>query len=263
MKAQIDTFFRYRYLLANLIGRDLKVKYRRSALGYVWSILNPLLMMLVITTFISHLLRHGVENFPIYYLTGSVIFTFFTEATTTAMTSVYGSAALIKKVYIPKYLFPLEKVLFSFVNMLFSLIACVIMFIIMQAPVYWTVLLSPIPMIYVLIFAIGCGLILSSLSIFFRDIVHLYGVFTTALMYMTPIIYSAADLGDTGLAGIAVKFIYLNPLTHYVGMFRDYAMYGVLSSPVEHLICLAWAVGALLLGLFIFKRKQEKFILYI
>lgn len=263
MKAQVRTFFRYRYLLCNLIGRDLKVKYRRSVLGYVWSILNPLLMMLVITTFISHLLKVGVPNFPIYYLTGSVIFNFFSEATSSAMTSVYSSAALIKKVYIPKYLFPLEKVLFSFVNMLFSLIACVIMFVVLQAPIYWTVLLFPIPMIYILIFSTGCGLILSSLSVFFRDIVHLYGVFTTALMYMTPIIYSVDGLGQGGLASIATKFISLNPLTHYVGMFRDYVMYGVLSSPTEHLICLAWALGALVLGLIVFKRKQDKFILYI
>lgn len=265
MKNQLATFMRYRYLLSNLISRDLKVKYRRSFLGYVWSILNPLLMMLVITTFISGLLRVGVEDFPLYYLTGSVIFNFFVESTTMAMTSVYSSASLIKKVYIPKYIFPLEKVLFSFINFLFSLIACVIVFVIYKAPVHWTLLLAPIPVLYVLVFSIGCGLLLSAISVFFRDVVHLYGVFTTALMYMTPIIYNVESLVTSGspLAQFAGNIIHINPLTHFVGCFRQLVLYGTLPSLNENLICIAWAVCMLIFGLWTFKRKQDKFILYI
>ena len=176
MKGYIETFNKYRYLLGNLISRDLKVKYRRSSLGFLWSILNPLLMMLVVTTVFQYVMKFDtsqISDFTIFYLTGSLIYNFVSEATSTALTSVVASSALIKKVYIPKYLFPLEKTLFSFVNMLLSLIALVIMLIVRRTPITWTVLLFPIPLLYTLIFCIGFGLILATLNVFFRDIAHL------------------------------------------------------------------------------------------
>ena len=169
MKKQIQTFMRYRFLLEDLISRDLKVKYRRSVLGLIWSILNPLLMMLVVTTVFSTILRIQIENFPLYYLTGSLIFNFISEATSAALISIISSAQLIKKVYVPKYIFPLEKTLFSFVNMLFSLIAIVIIMVITpNTPWHWTLVLFPVPLIYALVFAIGLGLILASVNVFFR-----------------------------------------------------------------------------------------------
>ena len=171
MKKQIQTFMRYRFLLEDLISRDLKVKYRRSVLGLIWSILNPLLMMLVVTTVFSTILRIQIENFPLYYLTGSLIFNFISEATSAALISIISSAQLIKKVYVPKYIFPLEKTLFSFVNMLFSLIAIVIIMVITpNTPWHWTLVLFPVPLIYALVFAIGLGLILASVNVFFRDV---------------------------------------------------------------------------------------------
>ena len=127
MKAYLATFLKYKYLLHNLISRDLKVKYRRSTLGLLWSVLNPLLMSIVISIVFQNFFRFDVPNFAIYYLTGSLIFNFMNEATSSAMVSIVGNAPLIKKVYIPKYIFPLEKVMFAFVNMLFSMIALVIM----------------------------------------------------------------------------------------------------------------------------------------
>ena len=132
MKQYFKNFFKYRYLVGDLISRDLKVKYRRSVLGFAWSILNPLLMMLVITAVFQNLFKSSVDNFPIYYLTGYLLFSFMTESTTLAMTSVIGSSGLIKKVYIPKYIFPVEKCLFSFVNMLLSFIAVVIVMLILN-----------------------------------------------------------------------------------------------------------------------------------
>lgn len=258
-KDRFQVFLKYRFLLFDLISRDIKVKYRRSVLGILWSVLNPLLMMLVISAVFSKLLRFDIPFFPIYYLTGSVIFNFYSESTSMAMQSIISSAALMKKVYIPKYIFPLEKCLFAFVNLLFSLIAVIIMLFILGKPISWTILLFPVPLIYTLIFSIGIGLILSSLSVFFRDIIHLYSVFTIALMYLTPVIYKAEMITSDFIKTI----LYLNPLTYYVTYFRNLVYDGILPTLNDNLICLGAGLVALLIGMLFFKAKQDKFILYI
>lgn len=261
MKGHILTFKKYRYLLENLISRDLKVKYRRSVLGFLWSILNPLLMMLVITTVFQHVMRFDtsqISDFTIFYLTGSLIFNFVSESTTTAMTAIVSASSLIKKVYIPKYIFPLEKTLFSFVNLLFSLIALVIMMIIRRTPISWTIVLFPIPLIYVLIFCIGLGMILSTLNVFFRDTVYLYTVWVTAWMYLTPVIYSVTMLPEW-----MRPIMKINPLYHYITYFRNVVMDGIVPDLKANLICIGSALIVLLLGIIIFKKKQDKFILFI
>jgi len=251
-------FKKYKYLLTNLIERDLKVKYRRSVLGLMWSVLNPLLMMLVITAVFMNIFKFDIKNFPVYYLTGALIFNFVSEATSTSMNSVIGAAPLIKKVYIPKYIFPLEKCLFAFVNMLFSLIAVAIVFLILRTQIHWTILLFPIPMIYTFVFSLGLSLILSSINVFFRDVGHLYAVWVTAWMYFTPIIYPASILPAT-----MQTVLKLNPLYYYVEYFRDVMIYGNVPNLTDNLICIGFSVITLILGLVIFKKKQDKFILYI
>lgn len=258
MKAYFEAFYRYRYLLKTLVQRDLKVKYRRSFLGYLWSILNPLLMMIVLTTVFSTLFRSNIEYFPVYYLTGSLIFNFYSEATTGALGSVLGASSLIKKVYIPKYIFPVEKCLFSFVNMLFSLVAVVIIIVVTRMPVTWTILLFPIPMIYTLIFSLGMGLILASLNVFLRDLGHLYGVLIMAWMYLTPIIYPV-DILSEGMQ----RFMTFNPMYYYVTYFRNLVMYGVIPDLATNLICIIIGLVSVIIGLIVFKKAQDKFILYI
>lgn len=258
MRARIRTFGRYKYLLRNLIVKDVKLKYRRSILGILWSVLNPLLMMLVISAVFSSIFKVSVENFPIYYLTGSTLFNMLAETTNSSMTSILDSSSLIKKVYIPKYIFPLEKCMFGFINFLFSMIAVAIMYVIFGYPVHWTVLLFPIPVLYTLIFSIGLGMILSAMSVFFRDIVHLYSVLLTAWNYFTPIVYPYDILNDK------IKSIMrLNPMFHYVKYFRDVLMYNTVPGLTTNLICAAIAFGTLFIGLLFFKGKQDKFILYI
>lgn len=258
MNKYLVNFYHYVHLLQNLIVRDLKVKYRRSVLGFLWSILNPLLMMLVITAVFQNIFRMNIDNFPIYYLTGSLIFNFMSEATSLAMTSVLSSAPLIKKVYIPKYIFPLEKCLFAFVNMLFSSVAVIIMFFVLHYKITWTALLFFVPMIFTLIFSIGLGLILSAADVFFRDIGHLYSVWITAWMYLTPVIYPMETL-TAGMKNI-MKF---NPMFYYVDYFRQVVMYNNIPGLNFNLICFAFSFAFLFLGLLIFKLKQDKFILYI
>lgn len=253
-----EGFRKYKYLLGNLISRDLKVKYRRSFLGFMWSILNPLLMALVINAVFSRIFKFQIEYFIVYYLSGSLIFNFMNEATSGSLTSVINAASLIKKVYIPKYIFPLEKCLFAFVNMLFSSVALIIVILIVRMPVHLTAFLCFYPMICTLVFSLGMSLILSSVNVFFRDVGHLYSVWTVAWMYLTPVIYPAEALPEKFL-----PIMQLNPMYHYVTYFRDVVMYGNIPSLNTHLICALFSLCFLAIGLAIFKKQQDRFILYI
>ena len=248
----------YRYLLYDLVSRDIKTKYRRSVLGILWSVLNPLLMMLVLTAIFSNIFKFQIEDFPIYYLTGYILFNFVSESTNFAMTSIIYSAGLIKKVYIPKILFPLEKCLFSLLNLCFSLIAAVIVFVILGVEPHWTILMFPLPLIYLFVFNLGVSLILATMNTFFRDVGYLYGVFITVWMYLTPIIYPI-----TILPGWMQSIVRINPLTHFVEYFRNVTIYGTLPTRGENLICLAYSLTFLVIGLLVFQKKQNKFIFYI
>lgn len=261
VKAYIETFHKYKYLLQNLITRDFKVKYRRSVLGIFWSLLNPILMMLILSAVFSGLMgdRFDIVHYPLHIMTGQTLFLFFNEATSAANYSIVDSSSLIKKVYIPKYLFPIEKVLFSFVNLLFSLAALVIMLLIYRVRFTWSMLLFPVPLFALLLFAMGMGLVLSALCVFFRDLKHLYSVIVTAWMYLTPIIYPIQAVENSWVGGI----VRLNPLTSYVEYFRHVVLYGGLPTTSMNLVCFGWGVGALVLGAGLFYKTQDRFILHI
>lgn len=258
LKAYFEKFYKYRHLLKELVSRDIKIKYRRSVLGIAWSVLNPLLMMLVITAVFSTIFKFQIEYFPVYYLTGSLIFNFVTEATNTSMMSIIDNAALIKKVYVPKYIFPLEKVVFSFVNALYSMIAMFIIMLILRVPISWTIFMIPIPLVYAFVFAIGLSLVLATINVFFRDVGHLYSVWITAWMYLTPIVYPEDILPD-----VVKQIIHLNPMYYYVDYFRQVVLYGTVPSLQDNLLCLGIGTLFVILGVFVFKRNQDKFILYI
>lgn len=249
---------KYRYLLSELISRDLKVKYRRSVLGYLWSVLNPLLMMIVLTIVFSTMFRFDIPNYPVYILSGQLIFNFFSESTNMAMTSILGGASLIKKVYLPKYIFPLSRTLSSFVTMLFSLVALVIVMLVTGASFHVTIVLFPLVLIYLLVFCVGVGLMLSVAVVYFRDTQYLYSVFLTALNYLTPIFYPASML-----PGWLKPLMIFNPLYDYVGMFRNIMIYGQWPTFGEHAICIAFASCFLLIGIEFFKKHQKNFILHI
>ena len=262
-KKDVTAIKRYKYLLSDLVTRDIKTKYRRSALGVLWSVLNPLLMMLVLTAVFSKIIRVEVEGgFALFYLTGYIIFNFISESSNFSLTSMINAGGLIKKVYIPKYIFPLEKTIFSLVNMLFSLIAFVLVFGIFLATgkveIHATMLLFFIPMIYIFIFAFGLNLILSTLNVFFRDVGHLWGVFVTVWMYATPIIYPI-NIVPEWLQSI-IRF---NPLYHYVTYFRNVMIYGTVPSLTDNLICFGFSLIFLLVGITVFRKNQDKFVLHI
>ena len=169
MKQYINNFMKYRELLKELVSRDLKTKYRRSVLGFLWSVLNPLGIMIVLTIVFSSVFRQNIENFPVYLMCGQLIFNFFNEATTMAMNSITGNGDLIKKVYLPKYLFPVSRVCSSLVNLLTSFVALLIVILVTRMPITWTIILMIFPVLYVWLFALGIGVLLSAVVVSFRD----------------------------------------------------------------------------------------------
>lgn len=249
---------KYRWLLQELITRDLKIKYRRSVLGYFWSILNPLLMMVILTLVFSNFFRFDIKNYPVYLLTGQLLFTFFAEATNMAMTSILMGSSLIRKVYLPKYIFPVSRVLSCFITMFFSLIALCIVMIATDTEFSLTTIMLPVLLCYFLIFTAGISLMLSVMVVFFRDTQYLYGVFLTALNYLTPIFYPFSILPDE-----IKEYMVYNPMYLFVDFFRKIMMYGEWPSFEEHFVCLAMSFISLSVGIIVFRKYQNEFILYI
>ena len=253
----LKKFYKYRNLLSELVKRDIKIKYRRSILGYLWSVLNPLLLMVVMSIVFSYMFRFDIENYTIYLLTGQLIYNFYSDATNMSMSSIIWSGGLIGKVYIPKYILPLARTLSSFVNMMFSLIALILMLIITKTPVTPAIFMFPVPLFYLLLICIGMGLILSVLAVYFRDIVHLYGVFLVALTYLTPIFYPISAVPK-----YALNILKMNPLFYVLNMFRNIIMYGNIPSLQDNFVCFAWGFILIVIGLYIFRKKQDDFVLY-
>ena len=258
MSQYLQNFKKFQPLLNELVARDIKIKYRRSVLGVLWTLLNPLCMMIVLSVVFSNLFKFDVENFPLYILSGQVIFNFFSDSTTSSMSAIINNSSLIKKIYVPKYLFVLSRVFSSFINLLASFTALLLVMVATRAELHWTVLLVPVPLLLLVAFSLGIGLILSAITVKFRDLMHLYSVFTTALMYLTPVIYPLSILPDWLLP--VVKY---NPITNILLMFRDVMINDSVFSLSSLLIAVLEAVIALFIGLRVFYKHQDEFILNI
>ena len=258
MSVYIQNFIKFRPLVNELISRDIKIKYRKSVLGVLWTLLNPLLMMIVLSVVFSNLFRFDVENFPLYLLSGQIIFNFYNDATSTAMSAIVGNAALIKKVYVPKYLFVISRVFSSFINLMASFTALMLVMVATRAELHWSVILSVIPLSLLMLLSLGIGLILAALTVKFRDIMHLYSVFTTVLLYLTPVIYPMSIL-----PGWLEKVVLLNPLTNILMMFRDVMINGLIFDVWSLVIAIVETAFFLALGLYVFYKNQDQFILNI
>ena len=184
------------------------------------------------------------------------MFNFYSDATTSSMNAILGSASLIKKIYVPKYLFVLSRVCSSVINFLAAFLAMILVMLALRVELHYTVFLSFVPVVLLVIFSLGIGLILSAITVKFRDVMHLYSVFVTVIMYLTPVIYPMSILPDW--LKIIVK---ANPLTNYLTMFRDVMLNNMIFSEGDVLIGIAEAIVALVLGLYIFYKNQDTFIL--
>ena len=251
-------FNKYRFLLLELVKRDIKVKYRNSVLGIFWSFLNPLLYMIVMTIIFGTLFSRSITNFPVFYLSGMVVFTLFSQGSSGALTSITGNAPMLNKVYIPKYMYALSSILSNLVTFIFSLVILVLIMIATNAPFSIYILYSFFPVILVIMLTIGAGLLLATLNVFFRDIQHLYRVFTTLLMYGSAIFYPISIVPEK----FQILFI-LNPLYAIITLFRDSFYSGTPYDLFNMVYGSLFAVILLILGMVMFYKLQDKFILHL
>ena len=251
-------FNKYKYLLSELVKRDIKIKYRRSVIGIFWSFLNPLLTMIVLTVIFSTIFSMNIPNFPVYLLTGMIIFELFNKGSSGAMRSIRNNASIIKKVYVPKYMYSLGVALSELINFMLALIVLFLVMVYTGAPFTPYILTAIVPIFLLLIFTIGVGLILATVTVFFRDIEHLYGVFLTLLMYGCAIFYPVEIIPES------VRFLFFyNPIFVYISMCRDSFLYGRMFDMNMLLFGIVSAVIALVLGIVLFYKYQDRFILYI
>lgn len=249
---------RYRFLIKQLVNRDFKTKYKRSVLGVFWSFLNPLLTMVVQYVVFSKLFRFDVPHYPVYLLAGIVMFNYFSEACTLTLGSITGNRSLITKVYMPKYIYPLTRVLSSLINLAISMIPLLCVALLSGLVPTRAYLLVLYPMACLTVFCLGLGMLLATSMVFFQDTQFLWGVLSMVWMYLTPVFYPASILPDRVAA--LLKF---NPMYHYVTFVRTCIMSGVSPEPRTYVACLVYALLMLAVGALVFKKNQDSFVLYL
>lgn len=258
MKKYVENFMQYQFLLSELVKKGIKLKYRRSYLGIVWSLLEPLLTMIVLTIVFGTLYGNTDRTFPVYILTGRLLYSFFSQSTKAALKSIRQNSAMIKKVYVPKYLYPLSSVLFNYVIFLISLVVLALVSVVLGVKPTLYLLQAPVALILILLIAYGCGMILATIGVFFRDMEYLWSVGLMLVMYTCAIFYYPSKLLESGWAWI-LKY---NPLYCVIDIFRC-AIFGQPMNMHYAAYAFAFAVVSMAVGLLCFKKKQDDFILYI
>lgn len=252
---------KYGFLLRQLVERDFKVKYKRSVLGVLWSLLYPVLTMAVMALVFTNVFKFTTPgvNYLAYLMSGLVIFNYFSEASNLAMSSVVANFSLINKVYMPKYIFPVSKCLFVGINFLLSQIPLYVILLATGTGVSWHHILLPYAYICLLFFTLGFGLILATVAVFLRDMFYIYGVVISLWTYMTPIMYDIAIIDNP-----ALLFIFkCNPMYWFVNFSRQIMLYHVVPHPNTWLYCMIFGLGFLIIGLVVFRKNQDKFIYYV
>ncbi len=261
LKNSFLNFKRYSFLLRELISRDFKVKYKRSTLGVLWSLLYPLLMMIVMAVVFSKMFRVGVTgvSFLAYFEIGFVMFNYFGEATNAGMSSIVSNFPLLTKIYIPKYIFPLSKCLFCGLNFLLTLIPLfgVIIFTGTISEISPYYLLLPVILLFGFLFTVGISFILSTVSVFFRDMFYIYGIILTIWNYATPVFYNITIIPVT-----LQRIFKFNPLYSYINSAREIILYGNCPSTGDLILVVVYGILSVIIGSLIFKRHQDKFIYY-
>ena len=262
-----NDFEKDKYILRQLVTKDFKIKYRRSILGVAWSVLNPLLMMVVMSIVFSTIFgqsRNGSitpEMYPLYLIVGNITFSVMSESTNQALMSIIAASSLLKKVKVHRWVFPVQKVLFSLVNFAFSLVAVALVMLWFRVLPTWHLILLPVCLFLLMCFCMGLGMMLSALAVFFRDVMHLWTVVITAWMYLTPIFWTADYIGQ--MAHWIQVLVVVNPMFNYLQFMRDIFLFNTTPSMLTLGLCVFWAVAALVVGYAVFHKTEHKFILYI
>jgi ABC-type polysaccharide/polyol phosphate export permease len=245
--------WRYRDMIVFLTRRDLTSRYKRSVLGVAWTMLNPLGMMIVLSIVFSQIFRVKIPNYPAYVLSGLIAWTFFSQTSSAAINVLVWGGDLLQRIYIPRSAFAISAIGTGLINLLLSMVPLILVMLVTGAPLHWTILLSPLAMILIGFFSLGIGLLISTIGIYFFDIVEMYAILLMAWMYLTPIIYTL-DLLPAWLQ----KVLQFNPLVHLINFFRDLVFNGLIPTPENWLISIGVALGTLLLGWLIFTNKADE-----
>ena len=242
-------------LLLNLVRRDLTVRYKRSVIGFFWTMLNPLILMVILTIVFANIFRfEGIEHYEVYFLSEYLVFAFFTQSTVQSMTSLAWNGGLMKRVRVPKSVFALSTTISGLVNLCLAYVPLFVIMVFRGAPIRATVLFLPVAFFLIAVFSLGVSLLLSALAVYFEDVSQMYQVGTVALLYMTPIIYPIDIVPPRFL-----WLIRLNPLTQLFKLARDPIYYGTL--PDLHIVAASAtaAVVALVIGWQVFYRLSRGF----
>ena len=243
----------YIFVIRELTAREIKRKYVGSSLGIIWSVLNQLLHMVVMSLIFSTMFRHSIENFPIYYLTGQIFWILFSGATESAMTALVDNKSLLIKSKLPRQTFVLSRVYTSLVNFGYTCIAYVLMLVVFQVKPSAALLLFPLSVIFMLTISAGVGYILSVIYVFFADVKYLYSVFLTLWMYMSALFYPITSLPE-----VMRDFIGCNPVYVCIAFARECVMYGRVPDMMMWMKLIGWSLGSLTVGYHFFRIKENQ-----
>ena len=254
----LEKLKKYQFLFEELVKRDFKTKYKRTALGMAWSVLSPLLTLLIMRLVFTRFFGGGVEHYTTFLFCGNLVFSYFNEATSQGMTSLLGNAGIFTKVNVPKYLFLLSKNVQTLINFGLTLIVFFLFCVLDHITFTWKFILLIYPIVCLLLFNIGIGLILSALFVFFRDMSYLWSVFTQLLMYMSAIFYNI-----DGFPPMVQNLFLLNPVYLFIRYFRKIVIEATIPTWQFHLLMLVDVVIAVGVGYWIYRKYNTKFLYYV
>lgn len=254
----IIKYLKHRFLFEELVKRDFKKKYKRTVLGVLWSMLAPLMTLLVMAVVFTNFFGRTTPHYIVYMFAGNLIFFYYRDATSGGMSALAANSSIFTKVNVPKYLFVFSKNVSSIINFGLTLVIFFVFVAFDGIPFTWEFLLLIFPTACLLIFNIGLGLILSALYVIFKDVQYLYDVFSTMLMYLSAIFYTIDSYPQ-----LMQNLFYLNPVYVYITYFRTIVIDSAIPSFSFHLICLFYAAATMFIGGFIYKKYNYKFLYYV
>jgi len=254
----LEKIAKYKFLFEELVKRDFKKKYKRTTLGMLWSVLSPLLNVLVLMVVFTQFFGRSQEHFIIYIFSGTLVMSFYTETTQGCMRSLMANASIFTKINVPKYLFMFSKAVQAFLNFMLTFLLYIVFCIFNQIDFGLHMLSLIYPMLCLLIFSLGAGMILAAMFVFFRDIEYLYGVFLTLLNYVSAIFYPV----DMLPAKYQWLFM-LNPIYVYIKYFRCVVIDGMIPTLSFHALCALYAAVVLGIGCLIYKKYNHEFLYYV
>lgn len=251
---ELRGIFRYRDLILQLIRKDIVARYKRSVLGVAWTMLQPLGMMIILSVVFSTLFSQ-VKGYPAYILSGLIAWTFFSQATSAMMTQIVWGGALLRQIYLPRTSFAVSSIGTGLTNLGISFIPLVFIVLIIGLPIRWSILFVPISMLLLGAFALGVGLIVSTMSIYFPDVSDMYSLVLTGWMYLTPIVYPETLIPEA----YRYWFFHLNPMYYYVKIFRAPIFEGVVPDGSILLVATLISAITLTIGWLFFSKRSDEF----